>query len=49
MNPNKKDKQINIRLAHEISDALHAKAMSEGRSIGEVIRGLLLKWLKQKG
>jgi len=43
----KKDKQICIRVELRLLEALKAKAEQEMRELSEIIRELLVKWLKK--
>lgn len=44
----KKDKQINIRVPSKMYEAISKKAGSEYKEISEVIRDLIVRWLKKK-
>lgn len=45
---NKKNKQINIRVEAAMFEAIMVKAGLEYRQISEIVRGLLLAWLRKK-
>jgi predicted DNA binding CopG/RHH family protein len=44
---NTKEKQINVRVTAKMMDALKAKAATEYLDLSEIIRGLLIRWLKK--
>jgi predicted HicB family RNase H-like nuclease len=44
--PLSKDKRLFVRLESELHDKAHAKAAADGIKLSEVIRRLLLKWLR---
>lgn len=44
----KKDKQINIRVPQKMYEAIEAKAQAEYKDVSEVIRELIVIWLKKK-
>ena len=42
-----KQKQINVRVTIKMMDALKAKAAQDYRELSEIIRELLIRWLKR--
>ena len=42
-----KEKQINVRVEAKMLEALQLKASQEYRQLSEIVRELLVKWLKK--